>query len=127
MEKITKHKEVPKKWGNEIWIVNKDYCGKILVLNKGFACSMHCHKNKDETFYILKGKVLLETDKTREIMNAGESMLINPNTYHRFIGLEDSKILEFSTHHEDSDSYRKEGMSSGEIDLSKIELPEEER
>ena len=56
---ITNYKEVKKKWGKEIWIVNREYCGKKLVLNKGFRCSMHFHKNKDETFYILTGKVLM--------------------------------------------------------------------
>ena len=60
--KMTEHKEVQKVWGSEEWIVNRAYCGKKLILNKGFRCSMHYHKNKDETFYILKGKVLMEID-----------------------------------------------------------------
>ena len=115
-------KEVKKEWGKEIWIVNRDYCGKKLVLNKGFRCSMHFHKNKDETFYILKGKVLMETDNKKQIMLPGSSVLITPNTKHRFTGLEDSEIMEFSTHHDDSDSYRDE--VSGKVDLNKLELPE---
>ena len=32
-----------------------------------------------------------------------------------------SQAMEFSTHHEDSDSYREE--SSGKVDLDKLELP----
>ena len=116
-------KEVEKVWGKEIWIVNRDYCGKKLILNKGFRCSMHYHKNKDETFYILKGKVLMETDKETKIMLENDSILIAPNTKHRFTGLEDSEIIEFSTHHEDEDSYRDE--VSGKVDLSTLELPEE--
>ncbi|MAG91153.1 hypothetical protein CMO83_05450 [Candidatus Woesearchaeota archaeon] len=117
---MTQHKEVPKVWGREIWIVNRDYCGKKLVLNKGFRCSMHHHKSKDETFYILKGKVLLEIGMQKTIMLPGDSMLIKPNQKHRFTGLEDSEIIEFSTHHEDSDSYRDE--ASGKVDLDKLEL-----
>ena len=119
--KMTKHKEVEKVWGKEIWIVNRDYCGKILILNKGFRCSMHHHKNKDETFYILKGKVLLEIGIQKNIMLPGDSKLIKPGQNHRFTGLEDSEIMEFSTHHEDSDSYRDE--ISGKVDLDKLELP----
>ncbi len=118
---MAEYTEVPKVWGKEIWIVNRDYCGKKLVLNKGFRCSMHYHKNKDETFYIIKGKVLMETDNKKEVMLPGDSILIKPNTKHRFTGLEDSEIIEFSTHHEDSDSYRDE--VSGKIDLNKLELP----
>jgi len=119
---MTQHKEVKKEWGKEIWIVNRDYCGKKLILNKGFRCSIHYHKNKDETFYILTGKVLMEMDNKNQIMLPGHSILISPNTKHRFTGLEDSEIIEFSTHHDDSDSYRDE--LSGKVDLDKLELPE---
>ena len=117
-------KIVPKAWGEERWIVNRDYCGKLLVLKKGFRCSMHHHKNKDETFYINKGRVLLELEGSKFIMKPGQALLIEPNQKHRFTGLEDSEIIEFSTHHDDSDSYRDE--LSGEVDLSTLELPEEE-
>jgi len=118
---MIQHKEVKKEWGKEIWIVNRDYCGKKLILNKGFRCSMHYHKNKDETFYILRGKVLMETGNKKQIIIPGHSILITPNTKHRFTGLEDSEIIEFSTHHDDSDSYRDE--VSGKIDLNKLGLP----
>ena len=118
---ITKYKEVKKEWGKEIWLVNRGYCGKKLILNKGYRCSMHYHKNKDETFYVLKGKVLMEIGNKKYVMLPGNSILIEPNTKHRFTGLEDSEIMEFSTHHEDSDSYRDE--LSGKVDLSKLELP----
>lgn len=115
-----KHKIVQKVWGQEEWIVNKDYCGKKLVLKKGYRCSMHYHKKKDETFYIIKGKVLMETNGDKRIMLPGDSIHINPNLKHRFTGLEDSEIIEFSTHHEDEDSYREE--LSGKVDLSEINL-----
>lgn len=111
-------KVIPKVWGEEKWIVNRDYCGKLLTLKKGYRCSMHFHKVKDETFYINKGRVLMEVDDNVLIMNKGDSLLIEPFTKHRFTGLEDSEIFEFSTHHEDSDSYRDE--KSGAIELSKL-------
>jgi len=105
-------KEVEKVWGKEIWVVNREYCGKILKLKKGFRCSLHYHKKKDETFYILKGKVLFEVagdfgaHDREQVMLPGDSIHIVPFITHRFTGLEDSEIIEFSTHHEDSDSYR---------------------
>lgn len=117
------HKIVEKVWGHEEWIVNREYCGKKLVLKKGFACSMHYHRNKDETFYINKGKVLLILNDEKSIMLPGDSLLVEPGMKHKFIGLEDSEIIEFSTHHEDSDSYRDD--ESGPVDLDSIEIPEE--
>jgi len=111
-------KKVGKVWGSEEWIVNREYCGKILVLKKGFRCSVHHHKLKDETFYILEGKVLLELNGVGKILLPGDSQIVERGEKHRFTGLEDSKIIEFSTHHEDSDSYRDE--VSGEVDLETL-------
>ena len=94
--------EIKKAWGHEVCIVNNEkYCGKILSLNRGFQSSLHHHKIKDETFYISKGKVLVEL-----VLEKGDSVRILPNTQHRFNGLEDSEIIEFSTQHFDEDSYR---------------------
>ena len=114
-------KVVPKEWGEERWIVNRDYCGKLLILKMGYRCSLHHHRIKDETFYINKGRVLMECKGEAMIMKPGDALLIEPHTKHRFTGLEDSEIFEFSTHHEDSDSYRDE--LSGKVDLSTLSVP----
>jgi len=115
-------KLVPKLWGEERWIVNSDkYCGKKLILKKGFRCSIHHHKIKDETFYIQSGRVLMEFGENaeeRRIMNSGDSVRIKPSTWHRFTGLEDSEIFEFSTKHMEEDSYRK--TQSGRVDLESL-------
>lgn len=107
-------KIVKKVWGEERWLVNREYCGKILILKKDYRCSLHHHKNKDETFYVNKGKVLMEVGDKKCVMVPGDVQLIEPGTLHRFTGIEDSEIIEFSTHHKDSDSYRKE--IGGEVD-----------
>jgi mannose-6-phosphate isomerase-like protein (cupin superfamily) len=112
-------KVVPKVWGEEQWIVNRDYCGKILVLKKGYRCSIHCHKKKDETFYLLEGKVLMELGDKKFVMKPGEAVHVPVGSYHRFSGIEDSRIIEFSTKHSDSDSYRK--AKSGQFDLKEAE------
>jgi quercetin dioxygenase-like cupin family protein len=96
-----------KEWGYEDWIVNTDkYCGKILFVKKQYRCSIHYHKLKDETFYIQSGKVYLELNNEVIIMNQGNFKRIFPGQKHRFSGLEDSIIFEFSTPHSESDSYR---------------------
>lgn len=100
-------KEVSKSWGKEVWMANTElYCGKKLFLKKGKRCGLHFHKIKDETFYIDVGRVLMRIEEKETIMNVGDVVRIKPGTRHRFTGLEDSIIIEISTHHEDSDSYR---------------------
>lgn len=106
MMEITQPEIHEKVWGEEQWIANREYCGKILVLKKGFRCSIHYHKIKDETFYILEGKMLIELDGERAIMNPGDAVLIKPGQKHRFTAMEDTRFIEFSTHHDESDSYR---------------------
>ena len=98
---------VKKTWGNELVIVNNElYCSKIMTLKKDCCCSVHYHKIKTEDFYILEGKIKLELLGNTIIMKKGDTIHIEPLGVHRFTGIVDSKILEISTHHEDSDSYR---------------------
>src|SRR5262245_13233474 len=97
---------VPKPWGEERWIVNREYCGKILVLKKGHRCSLHYHKVKDEHFLVTKGKVLLELGSEQWILEPGDHRHVPTGTVHRFSGLLDSEIVELSTNHEDSASHR---------------------
>jgi len=94
-------------WGHEKCLMNNDlYCGKILFVKKGHRCSIHYHKIKDETFYILSGELRLELLGETIILKKGDQYRLYPNTMHRFSGVKDTKILEISTHHEDSDSHR---------------------
>ena len=100
---------VPKLWGYEKWLENNDkYCCKLLSLKKGYQCSLHKHKIKDEMFFITQGHVRLEVGKKVMHMLPGSFVRITCGVLHRFRGIEDSIMIEVSTHHEDSDSYRVE-------------------
>jgi mannose-6-phosphate isomerase-like protein (cupin superfamily) len=103
-----------KEWGEEHWLANGDFCCKELILNEGYRCSLHFHKNKDELFYVVKGKVLLELAGDRIVLLPGLWARVKPNEPHRFSGILDSIIIESSTHHEECDSYRIE--PSGRMD-----------
>lgn len=118
---LTKESEifrVPKVWGEEQWIVNESYCGKKLLLKKNYQCSLHSHKEKDETFYVQSGKVAMELGGEQYVLMPGDTIQVAPNTPHRFTGLEESEIFEFSTTHRDSDSYRL--TQSGHIDTERF-------
>lgn len=104
-------KIVPKEWGEEQWIVNRDYCGKRLLLREGYRCSLHHHPVKDETFYLTAGRMRLEIGTDPEqlsvrVLAKGDVLHVPPRTWHRFTGLTDVEFIEFSTHHEDSDTVR---------------------
>lgn len=106
--------EVHKKgWGEEIWIANNEkYCGKILKFNKGAEFSMHYHMLKHETFYILEGEIILKgydlSDATeyQEAFRAGDVLVIPAGNPHKIIALEETRVIEISTQHFESDSYR---------------------
>jgi quercetin dioxygenase-like cupin family protein len=111
-------KIVDKVWGAEHWIVNNElYCAKKLFVKKGWQCSYHYHKIKDETFYVETGCVLLEVGDgghidvgviIRQSLKPGDIVHLTPGRPHRFTGIEDSIILEISTHHDDDDVVRLE-------------------
>jgi mannose-6-phosphate isomerase-like protein (cupin superfamily) len=110
---------VPKDWGQEVHIVNADYCGKILEIKKGWSASLHYHSVKDETFLLYNGLLLMEHTKNNWLMYPGHIQRIMPGDVHRFTALKHSRILEFSTHHEDCDTTRLEVGRA--VDLKKLE------
>ena len=107
-------KFVPKGWGFEKWIVNKEqYCGKLLYFAKNKRCSWHYHKIKDEVFYIQSGKIMVKYSRDDDLKNAKEIILERGDNFHVYTGLrhqmlalEDTELFEFSTKHFDEDSCR---------------------
>ncbi len=95
---VKQPKIVEKPWGREVWIANeKEYAGKILELKKGFHTSLHYHKSKKETMYVLEGKVRLKFEKNEVKLREGQSVVVNTNEIHRIIAETDVKIFEIST------------------------------
>ena len=104
---------VPKGWGEEIIIENNElYCGKVLVFYKGCKFSMHYHMVKDETWYVEEGSFLYRwidtetADVHENMISEGDIVRQRPGQPHQLEAIEDGRIFEVSTHHEDSDSYR---------------------
>ena len=105
---------VSKKWGQERWIRNDEkYCMKELLVIPGTKCSLHAHKIKTETFYVVSGMVKMFVRPvgktgTEVVMCPGQTVHIEPGTYHRFEAVCPAILLECSTQHFDEDSYRLE-------------------
>lgn len=110
---------VHKGWGYEEWFCNNDlYCGKRLHFWKDKRCSFHYHKLKDETFWVLSGKVMVifgdsddfgvlrESKSNIVTLEVGDTFYVPPLMRHQIIGLEETDLIEFSSKHLDEDSYR---------------------
>lgn len=111
--RILKPEKHKKGWGEEVWIINTDkYCGKLLKFNKGALSSDHFHAVKDETWYILEGKLelrhynLANADRLVKVLKPGDVVHIPPSMPHQLVALEPSTIIEVSTTHDEADSYR---------------------
>lgn len=93
---------IEKPWGHEeVWAHTEDYVGKILSIKAGHRLSFQYHRIKEETIRILHGIVELEYssgDNVRVIrMKEGDVHHIPPQARHRFIAVDDCKIMEVST------------------------------
>lgn len=104
---------VPKGWGSElIWVTNDKYCGKFLNFNSGARFSMHFHREKIETWYVMSGRFEIETIDTKDaslhkkILGEGMVHHNDPLVPHRIICLEAGTILEVSTPDSVEDNYR---------------------
>ena len=116
-------RRVEKPWGYElIWALTDRYCGKVLFVKAGGALSLQFHTEKEESWLVQSGRVLLELGDTgdavlqQEIVEAGAAFHFPTGTVHRVKALEDTTILEVSTPQLDDvvrleDLYGREGTS----------------
>jgi len=100
-EKLPKTTEKP--WGHELlYALTPFYAGKIIYVKKGGRLSLQYHVEKDESMYLLEGKIKLSLQPQNGILKEttetpGWSCHLPPTTIHRIEALEDSVILEVST------------------------------
>ena len=102
-----------KGWGAELVIINgDDYCAKILRFDPGSKGSLHFHALKHETWYILQGSLDLTTvdrltgkTETRSF-SQGDVIDIPRLCPHQVYTSSGVEIMEASTKHFDTDTYR---------------------
>jgi mannose-6-phosphate isomerase len=96
-------REVFKPWGSELWYAHTDrYAGKILRVNAGQRLSVQYHLEKDETSFLLSGRVKVSQGPSPEQMQEreigpGEGWRSEPTVVHTIEALEDSVVLEVSS------------------------------
>jgi quercetin dioxygenase-like cupin family protein len=98
---------IDKLWGHEEVIANHElYCLKLLHLKQGARSSLHYHEKKDETFYCLSGWARLRLGDATYELRPHAHVRIFPTQPHSFYGVEDTVLIEVSTHHDDMDVVR---------------------
>jgi D-lyxose ketol-isomerase len=84
----------------EFWIANEidaGYCGKYMFVFDGQRCPMHRHKDKLETFCIVKGTTVMTYGGKEFEMKPGDTLTVERWKYHSFIGKGPCLLLEIST------------------------------
>jgi mannose-6-phosphate isomerase len=96
-------KRVEKPWGYELWWAETPrYAGKILHVEAGHSLSLQLHREKDESSYLLSGRLLLTRgpsaeELTTEEIGPGFTWRNEPGMVHSIEALEDSDVIEVST------------------------------
>ena len=131
---LSDYKSVKKSWGLEVVLFNEDcYCLKLLFFNNQSKGSFHYHKIKTETFYLVEGSVTVRhiedtlppyrfsercVDETT--LSISEGFHCKPGTLHQIVAHKESVVLEVSTHHQDSDTYRQSNEHNRQLDSQKM-------
>lgn len=97
-------RKIEKPWGyEEIWAETNKYLGKILTILPGHRLSLQYHEKKEETIYVLAGKLciwLSENEESKITLNEGAVYHVKPGQIHRFgapKGNIITKLIEVST------------------------------
>ncbi|HOP86787.1 MAG TPA: cupin domain-containing protein [Syntrophorhabdaceae bacterium] len=86
-------------------------------LKEGFFRGSHYHEKKEESFYIISGKIRakfydIDTgEKDQQILEKGQIINIKPRCAHIFYGIEYARVIEFSPQ-----VYDKEDTFKGDFD-----------
>lgn len=94
---------VEKPWGEEVWFAETDrYAGKLLRIEAGQRLSVQFHEHKDETSYLLSGRLIVfqgpsaDALASREVA-AGAAWRNEPGQVHSIEAIEDSVVIEVSS------------------------------
>jgi len=96
-------RRIEKPWGYEIWYAWTDrYAGKLLHVRPGGRLSLQYHERKDESSYVLRGRLWLTRGRSLDqltVVEVGEGFAWRnpPGEIHTLEGIEDSDVLEVST------------------------------
>lgn len=106
---------IAKQWGTEYIITNHTYCMKAMKVLPGAQCSLHFHREKEETFLLVRGNLTVTYYKPNGLkvtleLKPSDSVSIPRCMPHTFSVPKDQEepsiFIEASTPDDPSDSYR---------------------
>src|SRR4051794_33499453 len=96
-------RRVAKPWGHELWFaLTESYAGKVLHVDAGHRLSVQYHERKDESSYLLSGRLLLIKGPSASELETveigpGHTWRNLPGEVHTIEALEAAAVLEVST------------------------------
>ena len=116
-------RRVDKPWGHElIWTHTDRYVGKVILIETGKRLSLQLHREKDESIFVLSGRLRLHLEDPDGVVRAvelgpGDYRRIPTGRQHRFEAIERVELIEVSTPELDDvvrieDDYGREGTSA---------------
>jgi mannose-6-phosphate isomerase len=114
---------VDKPWGHElIWALTDRYVGKVLVIEAGKQLSLQRHVVKDESIFVMSGRLRLHLEDdggtVRQIeLKPGDYRHVPTGRIHRFEAIDRCELIEVSTPELDDvvrieDDFGREGTSA---------------
>ena len=86
-------------------VINRQYCKKLIIQLPRQKHPYHYHKVKEETFQLLHGDLEVELEGKRIKVQPGDTVLVEPGTWHKFHTLSGAIFEEVSTTHFNEDSF----------------------
>jgi mannose-6-phosphate isomerase-like protein (cupin superfamily) len=96
-------RRVEKPWGHEvIWAHTDHYAAKVIVVEAGRRLSLQLHDRKDESIYVIAGRLRLHLERADGTMASvdlgpGGHARVPVGRRHRFEALEQVELIEVST------------------------------
>jgi len=85
--------------------INRTYCKKLILQLPRQKHPYHYHEKKEETFQVLFGDLEVEVEGNRQLIHAGDSIVINQGEWHKFQTANGVIFEEVSTTHFNDDSF----------------------
>lgn len=85
--------------------INREYCKKLILLLPNQNHPAHFHRKKEETFYVLYGKIIITIDGVEKEYKSGDIVVVERGAKHSFSTKDGVIFEEISTTHYKDDSY----------------------
>ncbi len=86
-------------------VVNRSYCKKLLMLLPGQRHPEQYHQQKEETFHVLHGEMILKLNGVERLCRPGDVVTVEPGVRHAFYSAGGVIIEELSSTHYSKDSF----------------------